>query len=190
MSIALPFEVLTPTGWQVPTHLKEKDIVACFFEHSVQYKPIRQLLIYPSNFMFTSYTDGDFSVSVCEGMEAIQSVEVAHIPTNQSLFLSHCQEKESEEYQPDPIMECFGSQDKIDSLQIQALTEGIPTIVEHFDTQKRISTVNSASWYPVCSRAACTDTVAVSCFEHKKTTLIARLASFSNNVYKTKCVFI
>ena len=186
----MPFEVLTPCGWKAPTELKEQDIVSCLHENSVQYKPIRQILKYVSNFMFTSYSDGDFSVSICEGLECVQSINVAHVPATQSLFLSHCQPVASEEYQPDPVMECFGTADKIDSLQVQALTEGIPTIVEQLQTEKRIATVESPSWFPTNTCHPVTETVAISCFEDQKTTLVARLASFTNNVYKTKCVFI
>lgn len=188
MSIALPFEILTPNGWKSPKDLQENVFVACVTDGKVCFKAIRQLLIYPSKFLFTTFTDGDFTVSLCHGN--VKSMECIKPLASPSIFLHHCKEKETDEYCPDPVMECFATAEKIDSLQIQALAEGRPTIVEHLNDQLRISTVESMHWYPLQQNYLHTDAVSISCFEQEKTILVARLAAFTENIYKTKCVLI
>ena len=64
MSVLLPFEVQTETGWKQAGDLKEMDVILCFEEeHGLVYKEIRQCLIYNSNFTFTEFCNGPFRLA-------------------------------------------------------------------------------------------------------------------------------
>ena len=192
MSILLPFEVLTTTGWKAADALVKEEMVACIHrKRGLEYRKIQQILLYASNFLFTPYSNGTFSISICEGHtppvpfpEKTQAEMVSH-------FLQACQPVESEAYDPDPPVYFSGSKEKVEALQIQAITEGISATVEHLAEDKvRIQTLRDVEFWPMHPFWAGEHTaVAISCYKTEPTHLILRVATLAE-CYKTMCLIV
>jgi len=189
MSILLPFEVLTTNGWKAAEKLREQEFVACMHhERGLEYRKIRQLLLYASNFLFTPYSNGTFSFCICEGRAPVPFPN--NPPPTPSRFLQACVPVESEEYDPDPVMQCHGDSKEVEGLQIQAIVEGISTVVEHLPDKLNIRTVADPVFWPMVSfRPEGQMALSVSCYETEPTRLVVRLAMLGN-VYKTMCIIV
>jgi len=191
MSILLPFEVLTMMGWKAAEELKEQELVACVHrDRGVEYRKIQQLLLYSSNFLFTPYSNGAFTISICEGHsppipfpDSPQARAVSH-------FLKACSPVESEAYDPDPPL-CFsGSKEEVEGMQIQAITEGVGAVVEHLPDKLRIQTLSSAEFWPMHKFSGAEHmALSVSCYKTEPTHLILRVATLAE-CYKTMCLIV
>jgi hypothetical protein len=188
MSILLPFEVLTTNGWKAAEKLEEQEFVACMHhERGLEYRKIRQLLLYASNFLFTPYSNGTFSFCVCEGRAPVPFPDK---PSKLSHFLKACAPVESEEYDPDPVMQFSGNSKEVEGLQIQAIVEGISAVVEHLPDKLNIRTIADPVFWPMVSfRPEGHMALSVSCYETEPTRLVVRLAMLGD-AYKTMCIIV
>ena len=136
MSFLLPFEVQTDRGWKQAGDLKEGDTVLCLEkEHGLVHKRVRQCIVYDSNFAFTEFSNGPFQISICDG-HPISPFFYHSMPCSSSAILQLKCKEEVEEgaYNPDPDFVCAGALGDIDGLQLEAVSKGIHTVVEHRET--------------------------------------------------------
>ena len=169
-------------------------MVLCYNKaRGFEYQIVRQVLVYSSNFTFFMYNNSVFSLAVCEG-KAVHLNE-AYGRAQEPSFRNKCTVVETEEYNPDPILEYKGTVADAEELQMLALREGQPAVVAHGEPgQARFRTLNS----PFCCARACgpwpfssaSSAVAVSCYENEATHFVARLAALDESGYKTSCVVI
>jgi hypothetical protein len=190
MSILLPFEVLTVDGWKAAGALKEQEMVACVHQkRGLEYRKIRQLLLYTSNFLFTPYSNGIFSVSICKGHSPV--VPFPEQPQVDSRFLQACRPVETEAYDPEPKLFLSGELVDIDGMQLQAISEGVCAVVEHvLPTKVRIQTEEASLFWPqnpVYAREQLA--LSVSCYEKEPTHLVLRLSVLAE-CYKTMCIIV
>ena len=194
MSCLLPFQVLTFSGWKQPDELREQaDMVLCYNKaRGFEYQIVRQVLVYSSNFTFFMYNNSVFSLAVCEG-KAVHLNE-AYGRAQEPSFRNKCTVVETEEYNPDPILEYKGTVADAEELQMLALREGQPAVVAHGEPgQARFRTLDSpfVALGPVDHAvSSASSAVAVSCYENEATHFVARLAALDESGYKTSCVVI
>lgn len=187
MSVLLPFEVQTKSGWKQAADLKEKDVILCFEEqHGLVYKEIRQCLIYNSNFTFTEFCNGPFRLSICDGVPLSPFLYQSMPCPAQSVLSQKCVEEKSYDgaYNPDPDL-VYTTSDitDLDGLQLEAAARGVHAVVEHFKSPKLC--LREMPFSPVgkadkIGRKA----ISVSCYEDKATHMVVRLAAFEE-CYKT-----
>jgi len=191
MSILLPFEVLTVDGWKAAEALKEQEMVACLHQkRGLEYRKIRQLLLYTSNFLFTPYSNGIFSVSICKGHSPV--VPFPEQPSEEnSRFLQACRPVETEAYDPEPKLFFSGDFANIEGMQLQAISEGVCAVVEHaLPNNTQILTEEASSFWPqnpVYARDQLA--LSVSCYEKEPTHLFLRLSVLAE-CYKTMCIIV
>ena len=194
MSFLLPFEILTFSGWKQPNELREQaDMVLCYNKaRGFEYQIVRQVLVYSSNFAFFMYNNSNFSLAVCEG-KAVYLNE-AYGSAQRPSFRDKCTVVETEEYNPDPILEFKGTVADAEELQLLALKEGQQATLSHDeDGQACFQTTNSpfVKLGPVDHGvSSASNAVTVSCYENESTHFVARLAALDESGYKTSCVVI
>ena len=185
MSILSPFEILTNNGWKLGSTVTLEDQIACVLDNGdMEYRNVRQVFIYKSNFSSHLYNLNTFSLSICEGCK-----EPSINPCiNDSVFQPFTT-KESKEYSPIPTLVLSGLRTMLESTQIKAACKRIPLILE-YGKVSRLTNVTE-DFYPlgavdkqVSSKSMA---VSLSCHETQPTVCLIRLAQFDKS-YKTICL--
>lgn len=189
MSILCPFEILTEPGWKQGDTVGVNDRVACVVNNAIEYRAVRQILIYKSNFLFNKFSLSPFELYLCEGRSTPKASTIHPDNILQSFSPIH-----TDEYDPDPVLQFVGgSVLELEHKQIEAACQGIPLVLEYDnDGGNRLLTM-SEDFYNFGtlnkSKSFEKHAVSVSCFENKETSLLIRLATF-DRVYKTLCLTV
>ena len=187
MSIQMPFEVMTTEGWKQGNVVKEGDTVLCFDPvRGLEHRQVRQALAYVSNFSFTKFNNGSFSISLCDGVPVGPFIHSSMKAQEHSSISRLCKPEITEEYNPDPSLVYEGSLPDLESLSIEAVGQGVHAVVEHKETPCIL--VKEMPFVPVGPSPKC-EAVAISCYENRPTHMVIRIAAFEE-CYKTFTLII
>lgn len=184
MSVLSPFEVLTEEGWKHATKVTIENKLACVLDDGkLEYKQVRQAIVYNSNFNFNHCSLKCFSMLLCEG----KTEPLFNSSLEDGLFKSFTPVV-NDEYHPIPTLALSGTLHNLENLQIEAACKNYPLLLE-YGTSRLLTVFNDFLNLGPIKKTISTEREAISfsCYKDRPTQCIIRLASF-DTTYKTICL--